>query len=160
MRQEITAAFVLAAACACSFEAPSSASRLDQVEEPAGWPLEIGDTIDLDTWRELVARFESVGKWGFGPTETVLERHGAEIRASDHGLAAFDATLAKVQKRRRQRWPPAYACPPAGLVVKPGDEFETTDGAIIVEPESWPPGLPCDEKARYRPVMVYRGHVK
>lgn len=159
MRWEVIAAFALITACACSFEAPSSAGRLDQVEEPAGWPLERGDTIDLDTWDELAAQFESVGKWG-GSAATALELYGSEIRASDHGLAAFDATLAKVRNDDSKRWPPAYACPPAGLVVKLGDEFRTTDGAIIVEPESWPSGLPCDEKARYKPVMVYRGHVK
>lgn len=160
MRQVVTVALApLVMACACSQEPPSSAGRLDQVEEPTGWPLETGDTIDLDTWDELSMRFESVGKWGFESTEKLLELHGPEIRASDHGLAAFDYTLAKVEYDGK-RWPPKLACPPAGLVVEPGDDFETTDGALIVEPESWPPGLPCDENASYVPVMVYRGHVK
>ena len=155
MRHCTIAALILA--CACSHETPSSAG-IEQVEEPAGWPLEKGDTIDFQTRRELSAQFESVRKWGLESPETILELHGPEVRASDHGLAVFDATLVKVQDDKK--WPPKLACPPPWVVMEPEDHFETTDGAIIVEPWSWPPGLPCDHNARYRPALVYRGHVK
>lgn len=155
MRHCTIAALILA--CACSHETPSSAS-VERVEEPAGWPLEKGDMIDLETRSELAAQFESVRKWGLESPETILELHGPEVRASDHGLAVFDATLVKVQDDKK--WPPKLACPPPWVVMEPEDHFETTDGAIIVEPWSWPPGLPCDHNARYRPALVYRGHVK
>ncbi len=155
MRHCTIAALILA--CACSHETPSSAG-IEQVEEPAGWPLEKGDTIDFQTRRELSAQFESVRKWGLESPETILELRGPEVRASDHGLAAFDFTFVKVQDDKRR--PLKLACPPPGLVVEPGDDFFTTDGALILEPEAWPPGLPCDHNARYRPALVYRGHVK
>ena len=155
MRHCTIAALILA--CACSHGTPSSAG-IEQVEEPVGWPLEKGDTVDLETRSELSAQFESVRKWGLESPETILELHGPEVRASDHGLAVFDATLVKVQDDKK--WPPKLACLPPWVVMEPEDHFETTDGAIIVEPWSWPPGLPCDHNARYRPALVYRGHVK